>query len=118
MLVGATCHFVHGTAADVLLLERLVPQRRVRRVVAREGRIDGHRVVDLVRQAIDDVVVALVNIELRPLLALLSMSKLMQCRQFAETTQASLSAQKPTLTSPYHGYCDAASCVESATRCR
>ena len=41
-----------------------MPQRRVRRVVTRERRVDGHQVVDLVRQAVDDVVVALVNIEL------------------------------------------------------
>ena len=64
MLLGVTRRIVHGSAADVLLLERLMPQRRVRRVVTREGRIDRHWVVDLVRQAIDYVVVALVNIEL------------------------------------------------------
>ena len=41
-----------------------MPQRRVRRVVTRERRIDGHQVADLVSQAVDDVVVTLVNVEL------------------------------------------------------
>ena len=64
MLIGATRNFVYGTAANVLLLEWLMPKRRVRRVVTRTRRVDGHQVVDLVRQAVDDVVVALVNIKL------------------------------------------------------
>ena len=96
MLVRATRHFVHGAAADVLFLERLLmPQRRVRRVVTRKGRIDGYRVVALVRQAVDDVVVALVTIKLCSVFAFLSMPKLVQRRQFAKTTQAPLSVQIP-----------------------
>ena len=63
MLVGVTPYFVYGTAADVLLLEWLMPQRRVQRVVTRERRVDGHQVFDLVRQAVGDAVVALVNIK-------------------------------------------------------
>ena len=64
MFVGVTCYFVHRPAADGFLLEWLMPQRRVRHVVTREGRVDRHQVVDLVRQAVDDVVVALVNVKL------------------------------------------------------
>ena len=95
MLVRATRHFVHGAAADVIFLEWLVPQRRVRRVVTREGRVDGHRAIGLVRQAVDDVVVALVNSKLCSVLAFLSMPKLAQRRQFVKTTQAPLSVQSP-----------------------
>ena len=95
MFVGATRHFVHGAAADVLLLEWLMPKRRVRRVVTREGRVDGHRVVDLVRQAVADVIVAFVNTKLCSGLAFLSMPKLVQRRQFAKTPRAPFSIQSP-----------------------
>ena len=95
MLVGATRHLVHGAAADVRLLEWFMPQRRVRRVVTREGDVDGHRVVDLVRQAVDDVVVTFVNIKFCSVLAFLSIPKLVQRRQLAKTRRAPFSIQSP-----------------------
>ena len=64
MFVGVTCYLRHRPAADVFLLEWLVPQRRMHRAFTRKGRIDGHRVVDLVRQPVDEVVVAFMHIEL------------------------------------------------------
>ena len=95
MFVGATCYFVHGPAADFFLLEWLMPQRRVHRAVARKGRVDWHRVADLVRQAVDDVIIAFMHIELCSGLAFFSVPKLMQRRQFTETIRAPLSIQSP-----------------------
>ena len=54
---------MHSATSCILFFERLVPQRRVRRVVSQERRVDRHPFVDLVGQAVDDVVVALVNVK-------------------------------------------------------
>ena len=59
MFVGVARHFMHSSATDVLLFERFMPQRRVGFVVSQERRINRHPVVDLVSQAVNDVVVAL-----------------------------------------------------------
>ena len=80
MLVGAARHFMHSSATDVLFFERLMPQRRVTRVASQERRVNGHPVIDLVSQAVNDVVVALVNVEFRPVLAFLGMPQLVQRR--------------------------------------
>ena len=80
MRVGVARHFMYSSATDVLFLERLMPQRHVRRVVPQERRINGHPVIDHVSQAVDDVIVALVNVKFQPVLAFLGMPKLVQRR--------------------------------------
>ena len=80
MLVRAARHFMHSSATDVLIFERFMPKRRVGFVVSQERRINRHPAVDLVSQAVNDVVVALVNAEFRPVLAFLGMPQLMQRR--------------------------------------
>ena len=54
---------MHSTTTDVLLLQRFVPQCRVRCVIARKPGLDWHPVIDLMGQAVDDAIVTLVNTE-------------------------------------------------------
>ena len=85
---------MHRPTADVFFLEWLVPQHRVCRVLAREGRVHWHRAVDLVCQAVDDIIVAFMHIKLCSGLAF-SSPELMQRRQFTETVRSLLSIQSP-----------------------
>ena len=63
---------------NVLLLERLVPDRGVAVERAAEGDVERHNAVDLVRERVDLGVVHLVRVELLRPLALLGMPKLVE----------------------------------------
>ena len=78
MLIHVPRHLVAAFVADVLLLERFVPDRGLAVERTAEGGVESHRVVDPVRKRVDLRVVHLVRIELLRPLALLGMPKLVE----------------------------------------
>ena len=87
MLVHAPRHLVAASVANVLLLERLVPDHGVAVERAAEGEVERHHVVDLVRERADLGVVHLVRVGLLRPLALLGMPKLVEDGGAAQPSQ-------------------------------
>ena len=81
--------------ANVLLLERLVPDRCVAVERAAEGDVERHRIVDLVRERVDLGVLHLVRVELLRLLALLGMPKLVKDGGAAQPSQLPVVGKAP-----------------------
>ena len=80
---------------DVLLLERLVPDRGVALERAAEGGVEGHRVAELVRERVDLGVVHLVHVELLRPLALLGMPELVEDGRAAQASHLSVVGEAP-----------------------
>ena len=96
VLVHVPSHFMTPTVTNVLLLERLVPDRGVTVERAAERDVERHRVVGLVRERVDLGVVHLVRVELlRPLALLRTMPKLMKDRDAAQPSKLPVVGEAP-----------------------
>ena len=95
MLVHVPGHLMTSAVTDVLLLERLVPDRGVAVKRAAERDVERHRVVNLVRERVDLGVVDLVRVELLHSLALLRMPKLVEDRGGAQPSQLPVVCEAP-----------------------
>ena len=95
MFVGLASHLVVPFVPDVLLLERLVPDRGVAAERTAEGDVKRHRVVSLVSERIDLRVVHLVRVELRRPFPLLRMPKLVQNSRASQASHLAVVGEAP-----------------------
>ena len=84
-----------ASVADVLLLERFVPNRGVAVEHTAEGDVESHRAADPVRERVDLGVVHLVRVELLQPLALLGMPKLVENSSAAQPSHFPVVGKAP-----------------------
>ena len=95
MFVHVARHLVAASVADVLFLERFVPDRGVAAKRSTEGGVEGHQVVDLVGERVDLGVVDLVRVELIRPLAFLWMPVLMENSSAAQPSHLAVVGEAP-----------------------